>query len=749
MLSGNDGDQMRNSLLATVLMMATFGLRLVALAAATPFVGISQARIDNQGGMPRMLINEQPVLPIIFWFNIETSTNYLKLHQHPQVKLAVQAGIHIYGLLIHFPRASDGINIDFTAAEKYLDTFIQVDPQAVFFLRAFPWPTPQWKDWKAIAPDEMMVFDDGTTIAPHISIASDYFARSFREETTRIVSHFESSRFANRMLGYHLGGPEFEMFPPGYTEKGPDYSLASQRLFRKWLAGKYKTDGVLGKAWGNPKATLAQAGIPRPEKGRFPMRSTGDGSPIKVFYNIPGEQDWVDYSDYYSDLVASRVIDWARTVKQASGGRKLNMFCQGYVFEIGGSFSGHYALDKVLSCPEVDVLMSPVSYAVRQLGEPAGFMSPVDSISARGKLWLSEDDTRTAFIELKDAPAWYRAWFQPPITPQPYDKLARDLHDTQAMLERNLGMTFAHRAGIWWCDLPGAGAFQHPALWQMLEERKKIYQNIYDRPNPYRPEVAVIVDERSRLSVRSDWDMFSRSLGMLRNQCDLSGTAIGYYLLDDFISGVVPPCKVHLFPNAFQLSDAQIKAIRGRLEREGATAIWNYAAGYLGPNGPDPLRMEALTGIKIAADDGPATSQGAGMLAGESLGSMNFKPRFVVADKTAEPLGHYHGDGAVSSASKQVGKMRSLYLGEVGVSAAALGRLFKSAGVNLWTDDGSVVVTDGRFLMIHSGQAGLKPIAVPKGVRIKPITGKIERREGGTIYVNFEKGDTFWFSLSW
>ena len=192
---------MRNSLLATVLMMATFGLRLVALAAATPFVGISQARIDNQGGMPRMLINEQPVLPIIFWFNIETSTNYLKLHQDPQVKLAVQAGIHIYGLLIHFPRASDGTNIDFTAAEKYLDTFIQVDPQAVFFLRAFPWPTPQWKDWKAIAPDEMMVFDDGTTIAPHISIASDYFARSFREETTRIVSHFESGRFASLVDG--------------------------------------------------------------------------------------------------------------------------------------------------------------------------------------------------------------------------------------------------------------------------------------------------------------------------------------------------------------------------------------------------------------------------------------------------------------------------------------------------------------------------------------------------------------------
>jgi hypothetical protein len=59
-----------------------------------------------------------------------------------------------------------------------------------------------------------------------------------------------------------------------------------------------------------------------------------------------------------------------------------------------------------------------------------------------------------------------------------------------------------------------------------------------------------------------------------------------------------------------------------------------------------------------------------------------------------------------------------------------------------------VIVSDGRFLMIHTGQTGLKPIAVPKGVKLKPVTGKIERPEDQTIYVNFEKSDTFWFSLN-
>ena len=721
---------------------------------AEKFEGIHQARIDNSSGFPRLMINDKPVLPFIFWFNVGMVRDYVKMFQEPQVKMASKAGVHIYGLLIHYPRAADGINIDFTAAEKTLDTFIAEDPQAVFFLRAWPCPKINWKDWNDVSRDEMMTFDDGTTVGPPfnlttpdyfvnplISIASDYFAKSFREETARIVSHYEKSPYAKRMLGYHIGGPDLEMLPPFYTEKGPDYSVASQKKFRLWLAQKYQTDETLRKAWGNSTVTLATAAIPRPDKGRFPLKSVSTGAPIKTFYNIPEEKAWVDYSDYYSDLTASRVIDWAKTVKQASNGRRLNMFCQGYMFEIGTSFGGHYALDKVLSCPEVDVLMSPVSYAVRQLGEPAGFMSPVDSVEARGKLWLSEDDMRTAFIDKNYAhPSWFG--------PSAFDSLAKDLHDTDAMLGRNLGMTMVHRAGIWWCDLVGAGAFKNEALWGMLKERLKIYSDIYKRRQPYRPEVAVIIDERSRFAVRSDWDMNDWSLGRMRNACDTSGAAIGYYLLEDFINGVVPKCKVYLFCNAFSLSDAQIQKVRARLNRESATAIWTYAAGYLGPKGPSAGRMSTLTGIDVAVSSGTAVSTGTGLLEKEQLGSLNFQPRFVVTDKSAEPLGHYRSDGAVSAARKKTDNFNSIYIGDVGFTSTLLDRLFESAGVHLWTRDGSVTVADETFLMIHSGKAGLKPIAIPKGVKITPITGKIEKHEGDTIFVNFQKGDTLWFKLA-
>ncbi len=733
-----------------ITLLLILALRQVGSATEEGFQPITQARIESRSGVAQLIINGKPVPPVIFWFNVGQASDYLERFQNPQVRLAAAAGIHIYGLLIYFPRAADGISIDFGGAEQILDTFIEVDPEAVFFLRAVPWPTPQWADWKEVPKDEFMIFDDGTTAAPYISIASDYFARSFEEETTRIVSHFETSPYAGRMLGYHLGGPEFEMFPPHYTDKGPDYCEASQRLFRKWLREKYKTSKALREAWGDETVSLAGATIPRPEKGRFPMVSVSDGSPIKVFYDRPAEQAWVDYSDYYSDLVASRVMDWARTVKQASGGRRLSMFCQGYMLEIGGSFSGHYALDKVLSCPEIDVLMSPVSYAARQVGEPAGFMAPVDSVNARGKLWLSEDDMRTAYIDKEAVPAW----FPPTNVPQPYDTLATP-QATRTMLERNLAAAFAHRAGIWWCDLMGAGAFNEPNLWRMLKERMKLYEDLYAHPRPYRPEVAFLLAERSRFGIRSDWDMNTWSLGQLRNECDLSGVSVGYYLLEDFISGVVPRCKVYLFANAFELSEEQIAGIRARLEREGATAIWNYAAGYLGPQGPDATRMKALTGLEIATDDGTQVSEGIGPLAGETLGAscawsgqpMNFSPRFTVRDPAAEPLSVYKSDGAVASAQKQVGRIRSVYLGGVGLTAPVLRRLFVEAGAHSWTDDGSVVVTDGSFLMIHSAKAGLKAIKLPKGVTATALGGQIERWEGSQIYAHFGAGDTRWFSL--
>jgi hypothetical protein len=106
------------------------------------------------------------------------------------------------------------------------------------------------------------------------------------------------------------------------------------------------------------------------------------------------------------------------------------IFCYGYLSELIGSFNGHGAMQRVKEHPATDILMSPIPYQHRTSGQSTGFMSPVDSITAHGKLWLNEDDTRTHLLRQEDQPAW--------LSDGTFGKQAKDMHETLNLLERNL-----------------------------------------------------------------------------------------------------------------------------------------------------------------------------------------------------------------------------------------------------------------------------------------------------------------------
>jgi hypothetical protein len=283
----------------------------------------------------------------------------------------------------------------------------------------------------------------------------------------------------------------------------------------------------------------------------------------------------------------------------------------------------------------------------------------------------------------------------------------------------------------------------------MLESRRPIYEELYRKPEPYRPEVAVLVDEESKLYVKSDYDANHCLLHEVREAAARSGAAVGYYLLDDFLNGRAPPCKAYVFANAFRLDDAEIAAIRERLGREKATAVWAYAPGYIGPDGFDVGRCRRLTGVELARRDGRQASAGAGSLAGLSWArSVGAKPRFVVADGKAEVLGRYRSDGAVSSARVRSGGFDSVFFGDMGLSADVLRKVFETAGAHIWTRGGEVTRTDGRYLIVHSGAAAEVRISPPAGLRL----GFLDRAAGrdgkdGSVLVPFARGQTRWFRL--
>jgi hypothetical protein len=558
------------------------------------------------------------------------------------------------------------------------------------------------------------------------------------QQPGQLIRHYESSRYARRILGYHFTGQNSgEWFPLAYRQKGLDYSRVNANAFRKWLQAKYGSDDRLAAAWGT-HITFETASIPLAEPGRFPIQS---GTITReAFYRLPQEQDWIDYSEYTSDITVDRLLGVARAAKEETHGKKLVALFYGYIFDLPGSMTGHLRFQRPAGSPDVDVLAAPISYlplSERMSGGAGGAMGAIDSVAAHGKLWMNEDDLRTDLAGASSLPdAGYNG-----------NLAAANAEETSNLLQRNLASVLVHRAGTWWMDLNAVGAFNDPGIWDIMSKiGEPEYRGLYSHPTRYEPEVAVIVDERSVLYQKSDWQMVALGRAYVRNTVAKVGASIGYYYLDDFINDIVPRCKVYLFANTFFLDDRQVAAIRSRLTREGATAIWLYAPGYLGPSGPSLSRSEALTGIHMAMASGQCNNSAT--VAPGTLSVPPFTPRLVVSDPEATVLGRYACDQTIGRAKKRLGRETSVILGDFGWDAEFLRSIMRQAGVHIWIDGGEVVHTDGHVLAINSRKGGLSVIHLPDGVRAVPFPDHSARQDGRDLTVSFSAGQTLWFRIS-
>ncbi len=677
---------------------------------------------------------------LLFFYNTDVRNPKQEYYLREEVKRSARAGLHLYSLPFRSPMDGDGVTPDWAHMDRLLDRFIAADPKALFLLRLFPgpdWTWKAWKPWHETHVDDFARFADGSR--GRVSMASDYLWEPSNVHLRGIIEHYENSPYGKRIIGWHPGAPDSELFHDAYRSKGPDYSKVNQARFRRWLKAKYGDDEALQRAWGRDDVRLDTAGIPAFAPGRFPMHGAGPDEMIQVFYDLPAERDWVDFSAYSNEIVAERIEDWARLIKEATGGRKLSAFFYGYTFELPGSFSGHGRLQRVLDCPDVDVLVSPYSYTDRAIGGSGNFMTVVDTVTAHGKLWLNEDDTRTSLIDLA-------------VNPNPQFLLggmAKNLHDTLGILDRNFGNMLIHRAGTWWMDLAAAGAFRGPEVWNLARERMPLLEELQQHPSAFVPEVAVIADEYGKEYVKSDWDAASLTLQSVSTDSMKTGVSVAFYSLADFLSGVVPPCRAYCFANTFTLTARQAERIRARLDREGAVALWAYAPGYVADHGFSIEAVERLVGMKLKQQDGRAESMGMGPLAGQAWGgNRTLSPRLVVDDSTAEFLGRYRADGLVSAAMKKTGRHTSLYFGGMGLSMPVLQWAFEYAGAHVWTRGGEVIETDGRLLMVHTGKMGPVTLYLPEGVTATAMYADTASPKTVQISLDMTAGETRWFRLA-
>jgi hypothetical protein len=544
-----------------------------------------------------------------------------------------------------------------------------------------------------------------------------------------LVEHLES-KFGDRMAGYHPCGQNTGewFYQSTWDNLLNGYAPADTVAWRVWLRKRYRSDAALQIAWRNPSATLSSVTVPAAAQRR--------ATPTGTLHDPATQKALIDFAEFQQDAMADLVCELAQATRKASRGRKLVVFFYGYLFEfaptrLGPATSGHYALRRVLDCPDIDVLCAPTSYFDRGLGGSAPTMTAAESVALAGKMWLNEDDTRTHLAESSDV-AMYQG--------------AKNLTETRNILLRNVAQEATRNFATWWMDLGAIGWFNESRLWDEMRRLEPVDRIFLDKRIAYRPEVAVVIDERSILeSSASIWTVTETGISAARQAFGRMGAPYGQYLLDDVVGGRVRS-KLYVFLNAWQLSAAQRKALRNHTRN--ACNLWCYAPGLHGGNRTSPEAMQELTGFRLVPVS-PAKALATATELGRQLGLQTslgvdraVAPLFAAADATpAETLATY-SDGSPAVALRKTAVGWSMFVGVPGLTSDLLRIAARKGGVHLYTQTDCNVYANGPIIALHAAQDGLVLLDTGRRGDVRGALTGDDIGSGPRLTLPMTKGDT-------
>jgi len=646
-----------------------------------------------------------------------------------QVKLAAAAGVHIHSFVASMPWPRPGEAPDFSGVDEVIDMTLEADPDALLLPR-FGMAPPDW--WHEKHPGNRMVFSDGRE--EFFCVASAQWREDFPTHLAAFVRHCEE-KYGDHMLGYHPCGQHTGewFYERSWEPVVSDFSPAMREGFRAWLRERYGSDNGLRAAWADPVVSLDAVGIPTADeltRGTFGLFR----DPLK-------ERRVIDYFEFKQVAMEEPLTIMARVIKEETGGTKLTTFFYGYIFDMHGTpmgpqHSGHLAMSRMLTCPDVDILVSPISYLDRELGGAGCFMSAVDSVRAAGKLWLNEDDTRTY---LTPADSGYGRV----DTPQ----------GTFWVHQRNFAQLVPRRLACWYMDLGGIGWLNGADIWDNIAKLRNLYEPEIDRPAQWEPEVIAIVDEMAPWYTGVGRELHSPIVYEMRSQLFRMGMPFEIRLMSDLVAGRVPKAKAYVFLNAFHLTGAERAAIAEATR--GAAAIWLYAGGLLDDEpAPDVVAGDevptsaAATGLPIVRgtpQPGRVTPP-----TGDAYGTdLVLDPLLTVREQVGvEMLGRY-ADGSVAAAVASRPEGLRAYIGAVHCPASVLRDLLARAGVHVWCESDDVVLTDGSFLGLSATHPGQKTLRLPAACNVTDLlTGETIATGATSVSLDMALGEARLLRLS-
>lgn len=695
-----------------------------------------------------------------------------------------QAGISIFNIYLRFDWTAPE-TYDFQKIDAKMDEYLKLKPDALFIPRILLTPG-DW--WCTTFPQEITMRDDGSPAgmfgkACHPSLASDQYRELSHKAMNAFIAHVEG-KYSNNILGYQVGngfGGEWLMFnsfwetrpgqaPP--TKFGvEDYSPPARREFRRWLRTKYRTEDSLRRSWHNDKVTFENADPPD-ERERY---STTHG----IFFDPAVSMRVPDYFAFFNEMTSEVLLENAAWVKELTHRKKIVGSFYGYLWcnfpNLSVVHTGHLGMERVFSSPNIDFIASPYTYDNKGIGGPNNSQTLPADVQLHGKLYFNEVDTETYLHQRQ----W--RWGNSLHNPQNFE-------ETKALLVRDYAYALTNSFGMWWTDLFG-GTYHDDKIIDLLGRLKSIDNQYLESDRRSTADIAVVLDESS-FTYFGDGEPLFNALLTAQKQWEFAfiGAPWDPYLLSDMGNPSLRDYKLYIFLNTFHVKPDEREAIHRRLQRNGATAVWVYAPGYI----QDNLSVEnirALTGIHVAEADSsgelhvdlssfnsPYTRGLANPTAyGTDVNVENIKrwydhqlylkdprdpslqrdlpgfrinPRFWSDDQQALVLGTLAGVNKPGLVVKKMNGWTSVYSSAPILPAALLRSIARAAGCQIYSDGGDVVYANGEFLGIYSPAGGDRTIHLPQHANVTDLLNdKLLARDASEFPINLPPNTTLLLKL--
>lgn len=725
------------------------------------------AEIRKVNGMPTLFIDGEQQVPMLLFTNTEADGGARRDICKVQIRQALEKGLHLHSVCCHIDLNTPTGERDLSPAIGAMDTVIDEDPCAAILLRVnLSLYGAEAEKWELTHPGDCVRYalhsedypriqnEDGSwrdNTFTAVSIASEDWLREAIATLKQLNDWFlEHPKYYDRLLGYHIAAEDAgEWFHPALRENGVDISAANRKAWQDWLFKKYWPRAEdMTDAWNlNPKYCT-------------------DFSEVEVPYDIPGndrsrpmerslftrslDQRFIDYGDYSSELTVDRIKKMCNAVKEMTNGQKITLVFYGYYYELYDARTGHFALNELLDCPDLDAFAGPISYLDRNEGGTSAVMAPVDSMALHGKLWLQENDMRTGQVLRDHGPNDLDGWLSKPFT---------SVEHVLSAYEREWAHMMSHGMGCWYMDLPARGWISHPRQWDKISALVERSVSLQSLQSPLNPDVAVVVDEKAMSVVAHAEEVGARLLYCLRQNFYRAGIKFGWYTAEDVENGLVPSAKLIWYLTPFRLNAQRAEKLRKLAAEQGATIVFIHGFGVT-----PPAVIHKLTGMKINRLDGILQNldmkptdwwpQDKKLLPDEEYLRENiicpfyWNPKqmadpayFVEPEDGVEVLAYYtegHLRGRIGAARCCRNGVTSVFVGAYYLTVDGIREICRMNGIHIYSESNDALIIGDHVLAIHAdSNAGKRTVKLKKVTAAENFCGEpLEAAQTLTFDIN-------------